>query len=246
MDGGPTTWTRRTWAAGSRRLRRCGHRGPARPGQPRRSRGRRGHRHRAAANTAADQLVAAGADVVVLLVHEGAPSTNCATMTRATRRSPSCSGTSAPNIDAVISGHTHLEYACSSRCRSGRRPDQERPVLSAGQYGVASNQLVYSFDTTTGDRSTSATTSVVKGPGSTLFSYPRTRGQGDRRPGRRGRRGTGQRGPRPDRRSVQAGPPRRRRHREPWWRVDAGQPRRRDPAVGDPDAPTSSLLRSRS
>ena len=38
------------------------------------------HRHRQPVNAAANQLKAGGADVVVLLVHEGAPNTNCATM----------------------------------------------------------------------------------------------------------------------------------------------------------------------
>ena len=63
---------------------------------------------------AADELKANGADIVVLLVHEGAPSTNCATMdddptSDFGRSSPG----STTNIDAIVSGHTHLAYNCS-------------------------------------------------------------------------------------------------------------------------------------
>ena len=194
----------------------------------------------AAVNDYANQLKAAGADMVVLLVHEGAPSTNCATMDDpGLGRSATCSGTSTPNIDAVISGHTHLEYACSFPVpRVGRRePIKERPVVSAGQYGVALDQLVYSFDTTTGEPVDVTFNNVgVKGPGSTLFSYPEDptvkaivdQAVADAV-------GPGTVVARQDRRPVQAGPAGRRRHREPRWRVDAGQPGRRDPAVGDPD-----------
>ena len=50
-----------------------------------------------------------------------------------------------------------------------------------------------------------------------------------RRQGRRARRG----GARQDRRTVQPGQAHQRHHREPRWRVDARQPGRRGPALGD-------------
>ena len=79
-----------------------------------------------------------------------------------------------PTIDAVISGHTHLEYSCSFPVPEwAGQPITSRPVVSAGQYGVALDQLVYSFDTTTGEPVAVTSNNVgVKGPGSTLFSYP--------------------------------------------------------------------------
>ena len=65
-------------------------------------------------NTAADQLKADGADVVVMLVHEGAPNTNCATMDDdPTSDFGSIINGVNTNVDAIISGHTHLAYDCS-------------------------------------------------------------------------------------------------------------------------------------
>ena len=62
------------------RLRRRGHRGPARAGRPGGIADIKVTDIVDAANAAADDLKADGADVVVLLVHEGAPSTDCAAM----------------------------------------------------------------------------------------------------------------------------------------------------------------------
>lgn len=106
-------------------------------------------------NTAADDLRAGsnGADIVVLLVHEGAPSTDCATMDD----DPTSDFGSIINgvngdVDAIISGHTHLEYNCSFPVAEwADRPVKERPVVSAGQYGIALNQLVFTVDGATGE-----------------------------------------------------------------------------------------------
>ena len=68
-----------------------------------------------ATNAAAADLKTGGADMVVLLVHEGSPTTDCA---NANFTDPSTvwgnitQNTSA-DVDAIISGHTHLAYNCS-------------------------------------------------------------------------------------------------------------------------------------
>ncbi|MEJ7831754.1 MAG: ExeM/NucH family extracellular endonuclease [Nocardioides sp.] len=105
-------------------------------------------------NASADDLEAAGADLIVLLVHEGAPSTDCATMDD--DPTSDFGGIIAgvdDNIDAIVSGHTHLEYNCSfpvAEWVAEARPVTDRPVVSAGQYGIALNQLVFTVDPTTG------------------------------------------------------------------------------------------------
>lgn len=99
-------------------------------------------------NQAADQLVADGADVVVLLVHEGAPNTDCATMDDdpSSAWGSIVTGVDA-NVDAIISGHTHLAYNCTLPVPGGGT----RPVVSAGQYGSNLNRLDFTVDDTTGD-----------------------------------------------------------------------------------------------
>lgn len=106
-------------------------------------------------NDVADDLKRDGADIVVLLVHEGAPTTDCATMDDdPTSDFGSIVTGVSENVDAIISGHTHLAYNCSfpvaAWAGDADHPVKERPVVSAGQYGMALNQLVFSVDTTTG------------------------------------------------------------------------------------------------
>ena len=103
-------------------------------------------------NTEADALKADGVDVIVMLVHEGAASTDCDTMDD----DPSSDFGSIitgvdDNVDAIISGHTHLAYNCSFPVAgwSGRAVTA-RPVVSAGQYGYNLNQLDLSVDPATG------------------------------------------------------------------------------------------------
>ncbi len=69
----------------------------------------------AATNAEADRLKSeANADVVVLLVHEGAPTTDCATMDDdPTSDFGSIIAGVNDNVDAIMSGHTHLAYDCS-------------------------------------------------------------------------------------------------------------------------------------
>lgn len=102
----------------------------------------------ASVNAEAADLVAEGADIVVMLVHEGAPSTDCATMDDGGPWADIVNNVS-PDVDAIVSGHTHLAYNCSfpvSAWQSEGRAVTDRPVVSAGQYGTNLNQLVFSVD----------------------------------------------------------------------------------------------------
>jgi 5'-nucleotidase len=91
-------------------------------------------------NAAADRLKADGADMVVLLVHEGAPTTALAdASTNDNVFSRIVNGVDG-DVSAIISGHTHLAY---NHVINGR------PVVSAGQYGSNLNQLVFSVDPVT-------------------------------------------------------------------------------------------------
>jgi 5'-nucleotidase len=105
-----------------------------------------------ATNTAANALKAGGADLVVLLVHEGAPNTTCATMDDdSTSDFGSIITGVNDNVDAIVSGHTHLAYNCSFPVAGwAGRAVTERPVVSAGQYGANLNQLEFTVDADTG------------------------------------------------------------------------------------------------
>ncbi|WP_207206707.1 bifunctional metallophosphatase/5'-nucleotidase [Nocardioides ganghwensis] len=88
-------------------------------------------------NAAADALKADGADLVILLVHEGAPTTSLA----AAQSNDNPFGRIVNGVDndvsAIISGHTHLAY---------NHNINGRPVVSAGQYGTNLNKLVFTVD----------------------------------------------------------------------------------------------------
>jgi 5'-nucleotidase len=99
-----------------------------------------------ATNAEAAALTAAGADVVVLLVHEGAPVTDCVKALE-TGWGAIVNGVSA-DVDAIVSGHTHLNYSCQYPVAEwGTRT---RPVVSAGQYGAFLNRLTFSVDPESG------------------------------------------------------------------------------------------------
>lgn len=99
-------------------------------------------------NTEAADLVAEGADIVVMLVHEGAPSIDCTTMDDSGSWADIINNVS-PDVDAIVSGHTHLAYNCSfpvAQWQAENRPVVDRPVVSAGQYGTNLNQLVFTVN----------------------------------------------------------------------------------------------------
>ena len=105
-----------------------------------------------AVNRVADQLsdgnAANGeADVVVLLVHEGAATTNVSSATDDSPFGRIVTGANA-NIDAIISGHTHLAYNHTIPVPG---TDKTRPVLSSGQYGEKFSHTTLQIDPATGE-----------------------------------------------------------------------------------------------
>lgn len=107
-------------------------------------------------NAAAEQLKADGAELVVLLVHEGSSSTSCASpqFTDENTIWGNITQNVSADVDAIVSGHTHLAYNCSFPVQEwvdGDRAVTERPVVSAGQYGQNINKLVFSVDGSSGE-----------------------------------------------------------------------------------------------
>ncbi|HET9419951.1 MAG TPA: bifunctional UDP-sugar hydrolase/5'-nucleotidase [Nocardioides sp.] len=97
-------------------------------------------------NDAAADLTAGGADLVVMLVHEGAPNTDCETMDDDPNSTfGNIINNVSDDVDAIVSGHTHLAYNCSFPVE-GFEGGRERPVVSAGQYGTNLNQLEFTID----------------------------------------------------------------------------------------------------
>ncbi|WP_169746534.1 ExeM/NucH family extracellular endonuclease [Demequina phytophila] len=105
-----------------------------------------------AANRAAEALAEEGVDSTLLLVHEGAPTTRYEDAVDTSNNFGTMLSELSPRIDAVISGHTHLSYnhrvPVAQWAEEGRAVT-ERPVVSAGQYGMNLDQLVFVFDDST-------------------------------------------------------------------------------------------------
>jgi 5'-nucleotidase len=105
-----------------------------------------------AANRVADQLTDGKkkngeADIVVLLVHEGAATTDIASATDPNSRFGKIVLGANDNIDAIVSGHTHLAY---------NHVIDGRPVISSGQYGERFSNMEITWD-----RKTKSITSMV-------------------------------------------------------------------------------------
>ncbi len=99
-----------------------------------------------AVNTEADALEADGVDLIVMLVHEGAPTTDCAAIGALADDTDfgSIVQDVDSSVDAIISGHTHLAYDCL--IAPADAPLKPRPVVSAGQYGLNINRLTFTVD----------------------------------------------------------------------------------------------------
>jgi 5'-nucleotidase len=82
------------------------------------------------------------ADVVVLLVHEGAATTDISSATDDSPFGDIVNGADA-NIDMIISGHTHLAYDHEIPIPG---TDKVRPVISSGQYGERYGHTVLTID----------------------------------------------------------------------------------------------------
>ncbi len=99
------------------------------------------------ANALVPQLKSAGADAIVLLIHQGGK-------TPETYRAGDCNGLSGdilpildkldPAIATVVSGHTHNAYACEAD-----RGGAHRLLTSAGKYGYFVTDLRLVFDPAT-------------------------------------------------------------------------------------------------
>jgi 5'-nucleotidase len=87
------------------------------------------------------------ADVIVLLVHEGAATPDISSATDDSPFGRIVTGVDA-DVDAIISAHTHLAYDHEIPI-SGT--DTLRPVISSGQYGEKFGHTVLSVDPATGD-----------------------------------------------------------------------------------------------
>ncbi len=77
------------------------------------------------------------ADVVVLLVHEGASDTSLASATDPASKFGKIVLGADANIDAIVSGHTHLAY---------NHVIDGRPVISSGQYGEKFSNMTIQVD----------------------------------------------------------------------------------------------------
>lgn len=98
----------------------------------------------ASANALVPPLKAAGADAIVLLVHQGGHVTG-------TYRESGCEGLSGPILDimdgldpaisVIVSGHTHNAYACELALGGGNRL-----LTSAGRYGMLVTDIRLRFD----------------------------------------------------------------------------------------------------
>jgi 5'-nucleotidase len=103
-------------------------------------------------NRVADQLSDGNdangeADVVVLLVHEGAGDPSLASATGDTPFGRIVNGVDA-NVDAIVSGHTHQTYNHSIAIPG---TTQVRPVIQSASYGEAFGHLSLSVDPASGD-----------------------------------------------------------------------------------------------
>jgi len=87
------------------------------------------------------------ADVIVLLVHEGATTVDISSATDNSPFGQIVTGANA-NVDAIISGHTHLAYDHEIPIPG---TDRLRPVISSGQYGEKYSHTTLSVDPETGD-----------------------------------------------------------------------------------------------
>ena len=124
----------------------------------------------ATANALVPQLRAQGADVIVVVIHEGGGTAAGITET-------SCAGLSGdivpilerldPAIDVVVSGHTHRAYVCDYASVNPQRPFL---LTSAGLYGTLVTDIALRVDTRTRRVVRKAARQViVQGEGFTLY-----------------------------------------------------------------------------
>ena len=85
--------------------------------------------------------------MIVLLTHSGAASSNdCADVAADQAGFGALATGASPEIDAIVSAHTHQTYACEVPIDG---TDRTRPVIQASEYGKAMGQLSLRYDTRT-------------------------------------------------------------------------------------------------
>lgn len=96
-------------------------------------------------NAAVPRLRAAGADAIVVVIHEGV-------RTKGTPDPQGCEGASGPlgeivnqidGVDVVVSGHTHWAYVCEW---AGKNPAQPVLMTSAGVFGTLVTEINLEID----------------------------------------------------------------------------------------------------
>ena len=108
-----------------------------------------------AANRVADQLSDGDeengeADIVVLLVHEGAATTAKSSAIDANSRFGKIVLGVNGNVDAIVSGHTHLAYNhVVTRADTPLFDHEPMPVISSGQYGERFSKMDIQYDKST-------------------------------------------------------------------------------------------------
>ena len=109
-----------------------------------------------AVNDEADELKADGADLVDHARARGCRRHQLRRRWTTTRRPTSAASSpgSTPTSTPSSPGHTHLEYNCDFTVQDWvdeGRTVTKRPVVSAGQYGAALNQIVFDVNPGTGE-----------------------------------------------------------------------------------------------
>ncbi|WP_171024383.1 choice-of-anchor I family protein, partial [Microbacterium sp. 5K110] len=90
-----------------------------------------------AANREAKNARDAGADVVILLAHEGSEGTDCTTIATESGDFGDLVRGASADVDAIVSAHTHQKYSCTIGGRS---------VIQTGQYGTNLGTLDVDLD----------------------------------------------------------------------------------------------------
>lgn len=106
-----------------------------------------GDQREAADRVAAELTASDAADVIVLLAHDGAPVTDCSQIALGDSAYAQLIRGASADIDAIVSGHTHLPYTC--RIPVDGAPGIERPVFQAHQYGTTLGKLDIAVDSAT-------------------------------------------------------------------------------------------------
>lgn len=117
------------------------------------------------------------ADLLVAEYHEGAPTSGPpATLAEQLAQSQvfaSIVNDTSPDVDAILTGHTHMNYAWSAPIPGTSRT---RPVLQTGSYGDRVGKIVLQADDATGEVSSFTVENVARGAAPTdadLTTYPR-------------------------------------------------------------------------